>query len=256
MDNGKSYKAVYDENIILMYKGELTFDLITTIISTLENKMTELESDRKIKKKFYSIITECIQNLYYHIDESLKNEQALGEYDSRAALVLITARERFYSLVTGNYVPSGQVEKIQERLDKINSVPADGLRELYKRALNDSGFSDKGTGGLGFIDIARKTGQKLIYKFHPVSDDYSYFTFQVKLPHMKGFIADREARLQFYLYLAALFLALAAVFRPVLFTRPAGAFLVLTNLMLGYNLLRAVMRYRSTKVLLNQVESH
>jgi len=182
MDNGKSYKAVYDENIILMYKGELTFDLITTIISTLENKMTELESDRKIKKRFYSIITECIQNLYYHIDESLKTNQALGEYDSRAALVLITARERFYSLVTGNYIPSGQVEKIRERLDKINSVPADGLRELYKRALNDSGFSDKGTGGLGFIDIARKTGQKLIYKFHPVSDDYSYFTFQVKLP--------------------------------------------------------------------------
>ena len=173
---------MYDENIILMYKGELTFDLITTIISTLENRMTELESDRKVKKRFYSIITECIQNLYYHIDESLTKNDQIAEYDSRAALVLITARERFYSLVTGNYIPSAQIKKIQTRLDEINSVPADGLREMYKKALNDSEFSDKGTGGLGFIDIARKTGQKLIYKFHPVSDDYSYFTFQVKLP--------------------------------------------------------------------------
>ena len=92
--------------------------------------------------------------------------------------------------------------------------------------------------------------------FHLQNRQLALGAFQVKLPHMKGFIADREARLQFYLYLAALFLALAAVFRPVLFTRPAGAFLVLTNLMLGYNLLRAVMRYRSTKALLNQVESH
>ena len=92
--------------------------------------------------------------------------------------------------------------------------------------------------------------------FHLQNRQLALGAFQVKLPHMKGFIGDREARLQFYLYLAALFLALAAVFRPALFTRPAGAFLVLTSLMLGYNLLRAVMRYRNTKVLLNQTESH
>lgn len=182
MDNGKSYRSVYDENIILMYKGELTFDLITTIISTLEHRISELENDRKVKKRFYSIITECIQNLYYHIDESLEKNEQIGEYDSRAALVLITARDRFYSLVTGNYIPSDQINKIQKRLDDINAVPTDGLRDLYKKALNESEFTDKGTGGLGFIDIARKTGQKLIYKFHPVSEDYSYFTFQVKLP--------------------------------------------------------------------------
>ncbi len=92
--------------------------------------------------------------------------------------------------------------------------------------------------------------------FHLQNRQLALGAFHVKLPHMKGFIGDREARLQFYLYLAALFLALAAVFRPALFTRPAGAFLVLTSLMLGYNLLRAMMRYRNTKVLLNQTGSH
>lgn len=92
--------------------------------------------------------------------------------------------------------------------------------------------------------------------FHLQNRQLALGAFHVKLPHMKGFIADREAKLQFHLYLAALFLALAAVFWPVLFTRPAGAFLVLTNLMLGYNLSRAVMRYRGTKALLNPVESH
>ncbi|MEQ9425938.1 MAG: SiaB family protein kinase [Cyclobacteriaceae bacterium] len=182
MDNGKTYKSVYDENIILMYKGELTFDLITTIISTLENRISELENDRKVKKRFYSIITECIQNLYYHMDEAISNGDEVGDYDSKAALVLITARDRFYSLVTGNYIPTNETTKIQKKIDDINAVPVDGLRDLYKKILNETEFSDKGTGGLGFIDIARKTGQKLIYKFHPVSDDYSYFTFQVKLP--------------------------------------------------------------------------
>ena len=97
--------------------------------------------------------------------------------------MLIAARKRFYSLQTGNYVPANKTRDIQKRLDEINSVDSDGLRAMYKEALNQQEFSDKGTGGLGFIDIARKTGgQKLRYKFQPVNDDVTYFTLQVRLP--------------------------------------------------------------------------
>jgi hypothetical protein len=86
-------------------------------------------------------------------------------------------------LQTGNYIPTAKIPGIQQRLDDINSVPPEELRALYKRVLNEQEFSDKGTGGLGFIDIARKTGgQKLRSKFQPVNDEVSYFTFQVRLP--------------------------------------------------------------------------
>ena len=57
--------------------------------------------------------------------------------------------------------------------------------DLYKRVLNEENFSEKGTGGLGFIDIARKTGgEKLRYKVQAVTQDVSYFTFQVRLPRL------------------------------------------------------------------------
>ncbi|MCR9251039.1 MAG: SiaB family protein kinase [bacterium] len=183
MDYLRSYKNIYDQNIILMYKGELTFDLVTSMISTLEERLEELEQDRKVKKKFYNVSTECIQNLYYHLDEVNADETLISSYDSKSALILIAARKRFYSLQTGNYVPSSKTKEIQKRLDDINSVDADGLRAMYKAALSEQEFSDKGTGGLGFIDIARKTGgQKLRYKFQPVNDDVTYFTLQVRLP--------------------------------------------------------------------------
>ena len=185
MDYLRSYKNIYDQNIILLYKGELTFDLVTSLIATLEERLEELEENRKVKKKFYNVSTECIQNLYYHLDEVNADELRISSYDSRSALIMIAARKRFYSLQTGNYIPSDKVRFIQSRLDEINSVPADELRGLYKRVLNEQEFSDKGTGGLGFIDIARKTGgEKLRYKFQPVTDKVSYFTFQVRLPRL------------------------------------------------------------------------
>lgn len=183
MDYLRSYRNIYDQNIILMYKGELTFDLVTSMIGTLEERLEDLEFDRKVKKKFYNVATECIQNLYYHLDEINADEVMISTYDANSALVLIAARKRFYSLHTGNYVPTNKIPQIQERLDEINSLPPDELRELYRKALKEKEFSDKGTGGLGFIDIARKTGgQKLRYKFQPVNDEVSYFTFQIRIP--------------------------------------------------------------------------
>lgn len=185
MDYLRSYKNIYDQNIILMYKGELTFDLVTAMIGTLEERLEELEENRKVKKKFYNVATECIQNLYYHLDEVHTDGVKVSSYDSQSALIMIAARKRFYSLQTGNYIPSNKISVIKKRLDDINSVEQEGLRELYKKALHEQEFSDKGTGGLGFIDIARKTGgQKLRYKFQQVTENVAYFTLQVRLPRI------------------------------------------------------------------------
>ena len=186
MDYLRSYKNIYDQNIILMFKGELTFDLVTAMIGTLEERLEQLEQSRKVKKKFYNVATECIQNLYYHLEEVNADDLTVSSYDSHSALIMIAARKRFYSLQTGNYVPTSKTEEIQKRLDDINTVSQEELRALYKKVLAEQEFSDKGTGGLGFIDIARKTGgQKLRYKFQPVNENVSYFTFQIRLPRVE-----------------------------------------------------------------------
>ena len=103
MDYLRSYKNIYDQNIILMFKGELTFDLVTAMIGTLEERLEELEENRKVKKKFHNVATECIQNLYYHLDEINADDVKLSSYDSNSALIMIAARKRFYSLQTEEY---------------------------------------------------------------------------------------------------------------------------------------------------------
>jgi len=184
MDFTRRYKNIHDTNILLMYKGELTFDLISSIIETLDGRIDDLEEDRRVKKRFYSVVTECIQNLYYHVDEARFDDITISRYDAKSALIIISGRKRFYSLMTGNYIPNSDVPRLTAKLEKINSVDADSLKALYRQALSNDEFSDKGTGGLGFIEIARKTSSKLIYNIYEVNDNYSYFTFQVRLPRV------------------------------------------------------------------------
>ena len=47
--------------------------------------------------------------------------------------------------------------------------------------LSNGEMSEKGGGGLGFIDIAKKSGEKLIYKIREIDSNYSFFTLTVKI---------------------------------------------------------------------------
>ena len=52
---------------------------------------------------------------------------------------------------------------------------------MYKFILNHQKISTKVGGGLGLIDIARKTGNKLVYHFYPYNDKYSFFDFIIQV---------------------------------------------------------------------------
>lgn len=178
----RKYKNIHDGNILLMYKGELSFELITSMIETLGGKIEELEEDRKFKKKFHNVATECIQNLFYHIDGAKPATTTLSRYNPKSAVVMVTAGRKHYTLLTSNYIPAHKTRILKERLDNINSFEPEELRALYKKVLSEKPFSEKGTGGLGFIDIARKTGEKFRYAFSPVNDEVVNFTLQIRLP--------------------------------------------------------------------------
>lgn len=180
LPNLRSYKNIYDNNIILMHKGELTFDLVTSLIESLEGRVNSIEQERKVQRVFYSVVTECIQNLYYHMDE-VRDEDVINTYDSRSGLILVMARKRFFRVLTGNFIPNYRIPALQQSLDKINDMDYDELREYYKEILSDGKYSEKGTAGLGFVEIAKKTKSQLQYSFQPITDEYAYFTFQVRI---------------------------------------------------------------------------
>lgn len=178
MDNiHEFYNKMEESNIMLSFKGEVTSDLLTSILQIMETKMETLDEPPKIKKKVYNILVECLQNLYHHIDEDDKDTKP----NENSALFMIRKVDGEYSIMTGNYMAQENVDLMKGRLDKINAMDRDELKVYYKEVLNNGEMSAKGGGGLGMIDIARKSGKKLEYNFDPVQDDYSFFSLNVKV---------------------------------------------------------------------------
>ena len=75
--------------------------------------------------------------------------------------------------------------EITNAIKEINEMDQGELRELYRKVLNNGTYSAKGGGGLGIIDIARKSNEKLDYGFVPVDEFNSFFSLNDKIASKK-----------------------------------------------------------------------
>lgn len=176
------YDKMERSQIMLSFKGDITSELLTSILQIMENKMDNLQEEPKIKKKVYNVLVECLQNLYHHMDEIQNNNDSLEE-KARTAIFMIGKIDDQYSVITGNYIRNDNIESLKKRLDEINNFSKEELKEYYRKTLNNGEMSAKGGGGLGMIDIARKSGSKLDYDFQPLDPKYSFFSLKVKISH-------------------------------------------------------------------------
>ena len=171
------YDKMDRNNILLSFKGDITSELLTSILQIMESKMDNMQEEPKTKKKVYNVLVECLQNLYHHMDDASANN---GE-KHRSAIFMIGKLENKYNVVTGNYILTENVLGLKSRLDEVNGLSKEELKDYYKQILNNGEMSLKGGGGLGMIDIARKTGEKLAYNFMPIDDKFSFFSLNIKI---------------------------------------------------------------------------
>jgi hypothetical protein len=172
------YEKMDEHNILLSFKGDVTSELLTSILSIMESKMENIQEEPKIRKKVYNVLVECLQNLYHHMDETTS---ITGVEKQRSAIFMIGKDKSEYTIITGNYMFTENVDPFKEKLDKVNSLSKEELKDYYKTILNNGHMSQKGGGGLGMIDIARKSGQKLMYDFSKLDENLTFFSLMIKV---------------------------------------------------------------------------
>lgn len=175
------YDKMEKNNILLSFKGDITSELLTSILLIMENKMDNMQEEPKMKKKVYNVLVECLQNLYHHMDDVA---DTVGDIN-RSAIFMIGKTNNSYTITTGNYILNENIHGLKNRLDEVNALNKEELKEYYKKVLNNGEMSLKGGGGLGMIDIARKTGEKLDYNFLEIDNKVSFFTLNIKVSQIQ-----------------------------------------------------------------------
>lgn len=176
-DVNEYYSKLDGGDILMAYKGDISSELISNVLEVVESRLDDYSEESKIRKKVYNVLVESLQNLYHHI-ETLPEEMH-EQFDEKFGILVVSRVKEKYKISTGNFVTEERVDYLKNKIDKINSMSKEELKDMYKFILNHQRLSDKGGGGLGLIDIARKTGNKLDYTFEKFDDTYHFFNLDV-----------------------------------------------------------------------------
>jgi len=150
-------KLTEDGEVILAYQGTITADGINGALEAVEAKLDGIGIDPKVKKKVYNVLVEGLQNLYHHVDELPQDFDP--KFAHKFGVVVVRKKEDSIKITLGNFINVKKTAYLKDKIDKINSLSEDELKDMYKFILNHQKLSTKGGGGLGLLDMARKSGE-------------------------------------------------------------------------------------------------
>jgi len=171
------FEQFIEDNFCLLYDGNFNDDITDKIIDLSEYNFEHNDDFNKSKKRVSFLLAECFQNIIRHggaIDENKSGNIDAGFFLTRN----IVGR---YFITSGNLVHNKNVPKLKKQLDTINELDKESLHTLYVDVLANKDFSEKGGAGLGLIEIARKSRQKIKFIFDDFDADYSIFYNQITL---------------------------------------------------------------------------
>jgi len=172
----KLFKAMQKDNLNYIYRGVFTANITDNILALAESNLVKKEDPRALKRKVYNVMVEGLQNITKHqadIDVDVENNYG----------VFVLKKENLkYFITTGNLIENENIPGLTEQIEQVNKLDADELKAYHRKVLVDGKISNKGGAGLGLIDMARKSGNKLLYAFELVDDKYSYFYLHTEIP--------------------------------------------------------------------------
>ncbi|MCQ2959039.1 MAG: SiaB family protein kinase [Bacteroidales bacterium] len=165
------FEGLQREDLVYIYRGVFSQVITDSIIALTENNLDSVGESSKLKKRVFSIMVECLQNITRHqFIDGRENVTA-----DQSGLFVVCNKDKAYQMTSGNVVNNDAIPHLKKLLDKVNSLDKDALKDYYKQVLEDGSISSKGGAGLGLIEMARKSGNKLFYTFEELDEEISYF---------------------------------------------------------------------------------
>jgi hypothetical protein len=170
-------QVMEQNNVLLAFTGEFDMRVINALVTSVRERLNNVESNFVIQKKVYNVMVECLENILKHSKSAVQDDVGLRSF----AIFTLNKKGNDYFLVTGNYIQSKSVDYLKNMIDKINTLDKGQQKKMYSEILTNGAFSDKGGAGLGMIDIAIKSDSKLQYDFKKIDNENTFYVFQVRI---------------------------------------------------------------------------
>lgn len=166
-------RMMSENELLLAYRDHITDAAVQQLLSITEMKLLQSGEEKKLRKRVFNILVECLQNIVNHADVDTSKDKDV------ASLLLMGRHKDDIFIITGNKILNSKVPSLKKKIAEINAMDHNDMREIYSNKLGESTYSAKGGAGLGLLDIYKRSGSKLEYNIDPVDEEISFLSLHI-----------------------------------------------------------------------------
>lgn len=164
-------KEFAEKNILICFNGPFTHSILEEIGLAIRNHLNQENLTKAAVSDVFSVYIELTQNARNYIQARNFQDEEL-----KSTIVVVAKDGERYAVTAGNYMVRNDLPPLLDRIQTINQRTPEELKKMYKEQLRN-GTPEKGnSAGLGLIDIARKSTEKLETNVREVSNEISFFS--------------------------------------------------------------------------------
>ncbi|MCQ2253079.1 MAG: SiaB family protein kinase [Bacteroidales bacterium] len=182
--NRALYEELKDDDLSFVYLGKFDNAVLGFATEILKGHMTMSADSEGKKNKLSFLMIESFQNILRYGLSGRANDETSGE------VFIVRKHKGSYYITTGNFVENSKIGSISEKLERVNSLSPDELKKLFMETLQNKKISKEGGAGLGFMEMVRKTKEKLDFDFVEVDENRKFFYFQLRLKDEKDDVSE------------------------------------------------------------------
>jgi len=164
------FQQFADEQMNFLYTGEFSDEHTDGFIQLNNHQYNAADEFKTLQRRAGFLIAECFQNIVRHNDREHSD-----------SFFQIENNNGIFNIVSGNRVSNDIIPDLKSQLEQLNQLTSQELKDAYRSILMNGEYSDKGGAGLGLIEMARRSKNKLSFQFSEIDENTSYFYFRLRL---------------------------------------------------------------------------
>ncbi len=171
----EDYYLGMSKTVHMSYKGPIDDKILQAMGVYIEELLIEHPT---AARRVFRVFVELAQNIsFYSAERNIFNRE---KKDVGVGSLFVEELENSYKFVTANLVKNEDIDSITDKVELINSLSREELRE-YKREQRRLPFGKKGGANIGLIQISLTSQNPLDLEIKPVDNDHSFFSIGVKI---------------------------------------------------------------------------
>ena len=164
---------------LLDHSGIIRYETIGELIHTFKHQVHGKELQTGTSKKILLVMIEMLENIMKHSECCNGNNSE----PSNGYLPVFSIRkdDNQFVIQSSNPIRKQSIPVFKNKLEYLNTLDPQGLKEFYKETITNGEFTNRGGAGLGLIEMAKISGNKIVYDFKPIDDHCELFSMVITI---------------------------------------------------------------------------